>query len=129
VCAVQHCRWEGVVTKLTLKPRWVHPLNFRAEDKAVLDAAVLVAKKEGSNLTNVIRDALKMYMVAKLQGDGYQKLDKFVNESYPHYGKMLTPEDLREWIDTDVLDIARLIRARKQEIESELRKRGYYFQW
>ena len=90
---------------------------------------MLVAKKEGSNLTNVIRDALKMYTTTKLHGDEYQKLDKFVNESYPHYRNMLTPEELREWIDTDVLDIARLIRARKQEIESELRKRGYYFQW
>jgi len=114
---------------LTLKPRWVHPLNFREEDKAVLDAAVLVAKNEGSNLTNVIRDALKIYTTAKLQGDGYHKLDKYVNDPFLYYRKMLTPEELREWIDTDVLDIARLIRSRKQEIEFELRKRGYYFKW
>ncbi|HXQ93377.1 MAG TPA: hypothetical protein VN739_10265 [Nitrososphaerales archaeon] len=120
---------KGVVTGLTLKPRWVHPLNFREEDKAVLDAAVLVAKNEGSNLTNVIRDALRVYTDQKLQGDVNQKLDKFVNESYPHYRKMLTPEELSEWADADILDFARLIRARKQEIEFELKKRGYYFQW
>jgi hypothetical protein len=114
---------------LTLKPRWVHPLNFRAEDKDVLDAAVLVAKKEDSNLTNVIRDALRAYTTEKLQGDSNQKLDEFVNGSYPHYRKMLTPKELRSWIYEDVLDFARIIRARKQEIEFELRKRGYYFRW
>jgi len=115
--------------RLTLKPRWVHPLNFRAEDKVVLDAAVLIAKTEGSNLTNVIRDALKVYTAMKLQREVNQKLDRFVNESYPQYRKILTPEELSKWIDSDVLDIARLIRARKQEIEFELRRRGYYFQW
>jgi len=94
-----------------------------------LDAAILVAKKEDSNLTNVIRDALRVYTTEKLQGDVNQKLDKFVSEYYPHYRKMLTPKELREWIDADVLDLARLIRARKQEIEFELKKRGYYFQW
>jgi len=118
-----------VVIRLTLKPRWVHPLNFRAEDKAVLDAAVLIAKKDGSNLTNVIRDALRAYTTEKLQGEIDQKLDEFVNGYYPHYRKMFTPDELRGWIEADILDIARLIRARKQELEFELRRRGYYFQW
>ena len=44
---------------MTLKPRWVHPLNFREQDKAIMDAAILLARREGSDLTNVIRDALK----------------------------------------------------------------------
>jgi hypothetical protein len=52
---------------MTLKPRWVHPLNFREQDKTIMDAAILLAQREGSDLTNVIRDALKMYTAAKLQ--------------------------------------------------------------
>ena len=79
-----------------------------------MDPAVLIARKEGSNLTNVIRDALKVYTTMKLHGEIDQKLDEFVNESDHHYRKMLAPEELREWIDSDILDIARLIRAMKQ---------------
>ncbi|HXQ91415.1 MAG TPA: hypothetical protein VN739_00305 [Nitrososphaerales archaeon] len=58
-----------------------------------MDAAVLIAKKEGSNLTNVIRNALRAYTTEKLHGGLNHKLDKLVNESYPHYRKVLTPED------------------------------------
>jgi len=96
-----------------------------------LDAAVLVAKMEGSNLTNVIRDSLKVYTTTKLQGDANEKLDRFVNssESDRCYRKQNTPAELKGWIDADVLDLARIIRARKQELEFELRKRGYYFRW
>jgi len=114
---------------MTIKPRWVHPLNFRAEDKGVLDAAIQVAKKEDRSLTNVIRDALRAYTDAKLQGDANEKLDRFVDEPCPQFRRQLSPEELKSWIDAEVLDTAKLVRARKQELEFELRKRGYYFRW
>jgi hypothetical protein len=57
---------SGSFLRMALKPRWVHPLNFREQDKEVMDAAVFLAKREGSDLTNVIRQALKEYTESKL---------------------------------------------------------------
>jgi len=45
------------------------------------------------------------------------------------HSKLLTPEDLKLWTDSDVLTLAKQIRSRKQELDFELRKRGYFFQW
>ena len=117
------------VLGLALKPRWVHPLNFREQDKAILDASVLIARREGSDLTNVIRDALREYTTAKLQGES-QKLDVFMRDlEVTSLKKLLIPEELKVWPDSDVLDLAKLVRSRKQELEFELRKRGYFFPW
>jgi hypothetical protein len=65
---------------VALKPRWVHPLNFREQDKEIMDAAVLLARREGSDLTTVIREALKMYTTSKLREDASQKLDSFIRD-------------------------------------------------
>ena len=115
---------------LALKPRWVHPLNFREQDKAILDASVLIARREGSDLTNVIRDALREYTTSKLKNDQRQKLDIFISDvGLASYKRLLIPEELKAWSDAEVLDLAKLIRARKQELELELVRRGYYFRW
>jgi hypothetical protein len=115
---------------MTLKPRWVHPLNFREQDKAVLEASILLARREGSDLTNVIRDALKEYTAEKLREDPSQKLDSFISDiGLSSFKKLLTPDELKVWRDAEVLDLAKLVRARKQELEMELAKRGYYFRW
>jgi len=95
-----------------------------------MDAAVLLARKEGSDLTNVIRDALKVYTEAKLRGDAGQKLDSFIRDlGLSSMKKLLTPEELKALCDAEVLDLAKLVRARKQELEFELVKRGYHFRW
>ncbi|MDA4130932.1 MAG: hypothetical protein OK457_09190, partial [Thaumarchaeota archaeon] len=113
-----------------LKPRWIHPLNFREQDKEIMDAAILLAKREGSDLTNVIRDALKEYTASKLREDAGQKLDSFISDiGLSSYKKLLSPEELKIWRDAEVLDLAKSVRARKQELEFELTKRGYYFRW
>ncbi len=129
--AVQHHRLR-IVHTLTLKPRWVHPLNFRQEDKAVLDAAILIGKDEGSSLTGVIRSALKEYVSSKNGQTPLLKIDDFIegslNSSYD-YKRQLSPKELEELTDESVLHMARLIRARKEELESDLRRRGYYFRW
>jgi hypothetical protein len=117
---------------VTLKPRWTHPLNFRLEDKAVLDAAILIGRNEGNSLTGVIRTALKEYVSSKLGQAPLIKIDDFfdgpINSSYD-YKRILGPKDLETLTDQSVLHMARLIRARKEELESDLRRRGFYFRW
>jgi hypothetical protein len=123
---MQYNTTEGSFLRMALKPRLVHPLNFREQDKAILDAPILLARREGSDLTNVIRDALKEYTASKLR-DVDQKLDSFFNDiGVASYKKLLSPEELKDWCDAEVLDLAKLVRARKQELEFELTKRGYH---
>jgi hypothetical protein len=115
---------------MALKPRRVHPLNFTEQDKAIMDAAVLLAKREGIDLTGVIRDALKEYTASKLRDEAGQKLDSFIRDvGLSSIKKLLTPEELKALCDAEVLDLAKLVRARKQELETELTKRGYHFRW
>jgi len=44
---MQYSITNGSLPVMVLKPRWVHALNFREQDKAVLDDAILLARKEG----------------------------------------------------------------------------------
>lgn len=126
---VRDCiRWEV----MTLKPRYVHPQTFRESDKGTLDAAILIAKNEGSNLTAVIRDALKVYVTGKIETFGIRKIDDFLNNSIssdPIYNRLLTPKELRQWPDNNLLDFAKHLKSRKDEIDSELRHRGLFIRW
>jgi len=110
----------------------VHPVNFRQEDKAVLDAAILIGKDEGSSLTGVIRTALKEYVSSKVRQAPLIKIDDFFDgsiNSSEDYKQILDPKELEALTDESVLYMARLIRARKEELEYDLRRRGYYFRW
>jgi hypothetical protein len=117
---------------MALKPRYVFPLSFRQEDREILDAAIQIAKEENSNPTRVMREALRQYTKSKLKSDNV-KLDEFFNDHTqgvdPIYRKVFSSTELKEWNDADVLWFARLVRARKQELESELKRRGYHFVW
>jgi hypothetical protein len=127
---MQYNSTQGDLRGMALKARWVHPLNFREQDKAVLEASILLARREGSDLTNVIRDALKAYTATKLREDPSQKLDSFISDiGLSSFEKLLTPDELKVWHDVEVLDLAKTVRARKQELELELTKRGYHFRW
>jgi len=107
-------------------------LNFRLEDKAVLDAAILIGKDEGSSLTGVIRTALKEYVSSKIRQTPLLKIDDFIEDSPDpsyDYERLLSPKELEVLTDESVLHMARLIRARKEELEFDLRRRGYHFRW
>jgi len=117
---------------MALKPRYVHPLNFRAEDKEVLDAALLIAKNEDSDLTNVIRTALKIYIASKVGASGVRRIDDFLDNSVssdPMYNRLLTPKELGPWPINNLLDFAKHLKSRKEEIDGELRHRGYFVRW
>jgi hypothetical protein len=119
---------------MVLKPRWVVPLNFRSEDKALLDNAMFLAKKEELNITEIIRNALTEYTRRKLnlsEAAESHKIDEFLvsNSRENSIPNILTREELKSWQDSDVLSVAKMVRARKQELEIELRKRGYYLVW
>jgi len=117
---------------LAPQPRWTIPVNIRQKDKPVLDAALAIAKADGTDLTSVFRIALAEYVSARhgKPGDsGSEKVDEYFDSSSRITSKLLTPAELRQWTDSDVLTLAKRIRSRKQELEFELRRRGYYFRW
>jgi hypothetical protein len=116
-----------------LKPRWVHPQNFREEDREILQAALDIAERDKTDLTGVIRTALSEYVKKSQQQSGkYSKLDEFLKDSQfvgENYSEILTPVRLKQWETEELLDFAKKIRARKEELEAELRRRRYYFRW
>jgi len=88
-----------------------------------------LAKKEELHLTVIIRHALLEYTRKKLDLDETRKIDEFVgtDSKKDFSSSILTQEELQTWEDSKVLKVAKSIRARKQEVEIELRKRGYHF--
>ena len=119
---------------MAIKPRYVFPLNFRAEDKVILDEAIRISEERRVDLTSIMREALKRFTEAEGEKSISPKMDDFLGYSLrngmdPAYRKVLTPADLKVIIDSDVLRFAKLVRGRKQELEAELRRRGYHFVW
>jgi hypothetical protein len=106
---------------LKLKPRWVHPLNFREQDKQLLDASLRIAQQEHTDLTNLIRKALSEY-VAVHSKKTMPRLDEYINDptfkSLPSIAGLLTPKELVEWSDETVLLVARYVKSRRMELDS-----------
>jgi len=115
---------------MALKPRYTVAINFREQDRPLLDAAIQIAKDEASDLTGIMREALQQFTKLKLNS-GSIKLDEFLNfhEVDPVFRDVLSPTELKGWADNDLLHFAKTLRGRKQEIESELVKRGFHFIW
>jgi hypothetical protein len=104
---------------------------MRSQDKPVLDAALAIAKIEGTDITTIVRNALAEFVKTKARTEG-RKMDEFLDGSVisnPISNRVLTPDVLRRWPERDLLDAAKVVRARKEELDSELRRRGYYFRW
>ena len=114
------------------KPRWTVPVNMRLQDKLILDAALEIAKREGSDITTVFRNALEEF-VNKRARTNTVKLDSFLDNSImiqdPIYSRVFTPTELRSWSETSLLDAAKRIRSRKEELDRALREKGYFFRW
>jgi len=103
---------------------------MRSKDKPILDAALRIAKSEGSDITNVFRDALAEFV--RNRGSFEGRIDEFLEDSAlsdPIYRRVLTPAELKARSDIDLVAAAKLIRFRKEEIDSELRRRGFFFRW
>ncbi len=64
---------------MTLKPRWVHPLNFREQDKQLLDASLDIAQRKRMDLTNLIRRALSEYITLHSE-KLVPKLDEYIKD-------------------------------------------------
>jgi hypothetical protein len=75
---------------MALKPRYVFPLNFRSEDLEILNAAVQIAKDEASDLTAIMREALRQYTKSKLKSVNI-KMDAFLDHvvTDPIFGTVL----------------------------------------
>src|SRR5271157_1563802 len=88
--------------KLKLKPRWVHPLNFREQDKQLLDASLVIVQREHTDFTNLIRKALQEYVALHSEKAG-PRLDEFIVDptfkALPPITRLLTSKELGEWND------------------------------
>jgi hypothetical protein len=118
---------------LKLKPRWVHPLNFREQDKQLLDASLGIAQREHTDLTNLIRKALQEYVVLHSEKTA-PLLDEFIKDptfkALPSITQLLTPKELGEWSDDTLLLVAKYLRSRRMELDCELKRRGFLeFRW
>jgi hypothetical protein len=119
---------------LTPRPRYTVAVNMRFEDRPVLNALVLIAQKEGCNITRIFRTALIEFVNRKnaQNSEAGQKLDDFLESSIlPNktYHQILTPAELKGLNEYELDRMAKLVRARKEELDSELRRRGNYFRW
>ena len=120
---------------MALKPRWVHPLNFREQDKQLLDASIETAEKERIDFTSLCRRALQEYVDLHFEKDDcIPKLDEYLRDpsfkALPSITRLFTPKELGGWSDETLLLVAKNVRARKMELDSELKKRSFLlFQW
>jgi hypothetical protein len=117
---------------MRLQPRYTVAINFRNQDKLLLDALATIARDEGNNITSVFRAAIAEYLKERAQSKEGKRLDEFLNESEISSmtcDRILSPAELRNWSDRNLLDAAKLVRSRKQELDSALRSRGYFFKW
>lgn len=109
-------------------------VNLRAQDRFILDGLVTLSQIDRCDITTIARRALEYYIQVRekaIGNDGTKKMDEFI--SGIDYGDilstLLTPELLEVFSDSEILSLAKIVRARRQELDGELRKRGYYLKW
>jgi len=94
-----------------------------------------IAARENRNVTSIFREALADFVKTREETGATTgpKMDEYLGESVaiPEVvsHRILTPVELRHWTDKELLDTAKLVRARKQEVDHALRTRNYYFTW
>jgi len=115
-----------------LHPRYTVAINFRQQDKLLLDALRTIASDEDTNITSVFRAAIAEYVRTRAQSKEGKRLDELLNNSAASdiaSNRVLSPAELRNWSDESLLGAAKVVRSRKQELDSALRSRGYFFKW
>ena len=133
-----HARTARVTSKdrysLALpQARWTLAVNIRQSDKIILDSLMEIARDDRSDITKVVRGILTEYVKSYLasRGEattGEAKIDRYL-QSPSAVTKILTRDELAEWSDSDVLFLTKTLKSRMQELDCELRRRGYRFTW
>lgn len=103
-----------------------------------------IAEREKTDLTHIIRDALQLYANTKREqlangGSTHPSIPGEKIEDYlEHPGSLheparidgvLKPCDLDLWSEEILLRYAKHLRSRKEEVDSALRRRGFYIRW
>jgi hypothetical protein len=95
------------------QPHWTIPVNFRAQDKSVLDAALNIARSEGRDITSIVRTALTEFIKRNGLEHEIRRIDEFLDGSEiskPTYNEVLTPAALKMWTDQDLLNTESICR-------------------
>jgi hypothetical protein len=125
---------SGDWSQMVVQPHFTVPVNIRAKDRPLIEAALEIAQRENKLLTSIFREALAEYVERRKPGEGSLKLEQYfdsqpLSSSAASMEKVLIPSELRKWSDPDLLCFARKIRARASELELELKKRHIFFRW
>jgi hypothetical protein len=119
--------------RMVVQPHYTIPVNVRPRDTPTIQAAKEIAQRENKQMTTIFREALAEYVDRRKLSAGSFKLEQYIgSESVTNNGsleKVLVPGALKLWGDSELLSFAKKLRARTQEIDAELRRRGYYFKW
>ena len=115
------------------KPRNVigsfsYPVDF---DPLILEASE-IAEREGKSLSKLIVELIANYVKAHGKGNPNFKLEQFEQEAFfalPTIGEPQKQDKLKELEDSDFEELIRAIRARAQEVNAEIRRRGYMWEW
>ena len=114
---------------MVLRAHFTVPVNFRSRDRPIMEAALEIAEEEHVTITALFRNAMSDYVLKKKRDSVDAKLEHFLEPRIPScetLDKVLTPEILKGWSDQDLLSMTRKVRARTEELEAELKKRGYF---
>jgi hypothetical protein len=118
---------------MVVQPHYSIPVNIRPKDRPMMDAALEIAERENKQVTTIFREALAEYIQRRKQSAGSAKLEQYFGsesaQGNASLEKVLVPSQLQAWTDADLLSFARKLRGRAQELDRELRIRGFRFQW
>jgi hypothetical protein len=115
-------------------PHYTIPVNIRPRDAPTIEAAKEIAQRENKQMTAIFRQALEEFVARRKMGEMSVKLEQyFGSECVPTnitLEKVLLPSELKNWTDKDLLSLSKKVRARSQELDRELRRRGFLlFRW
>jgi len=91
-----------------------------------------MASKENRSITSLSREALSEYVNRKTIALSGRKITDFFGDSVRTEvvcSQVLTPSELNDWTDAELLRTTKLLRSRQQELGFELRRRKFFFSW
>jgi hypothetical protein len=107
------------------------------ETRETWEAFKAIAKRDGyRSASDLARKIIADYVKAHLGSNDQFILTKWSDErtandtfALPTIGEVLTVERRGKWSDDELVQVAKAVKGRKQELEAELKRRGYWWEW
>ncbi|MFI5420242.1 MAG: hypothetical protein ACHQ1H_04685 [Nitrososphaerales archaeon] len=116
---------------MVVQPHFTVPVNIRPQDRLLMDAALEIVRNENKSMTWLFRQALQEYVEKRKIGKGSLRLEEYFETLRPQatgsLEKVLSREELAKWGDQELLATAKKVKARVEELQAELKRRGFLF--